>query len=129
MAYNEEDFLLLSGLQHFAFCRRQWALIHIEQQWADRLQLCAQGMCPEEILCCDVPEDALFYGGDTPSGNRCLYAGTSGAGKSHAAGNARTFCTAIYPEGEANEKSQRLFVKGTLPFKALPQKKGKGLFA
>ncbi len=33
--YNEEDFLLLSGIQHFTFCRRQWALIHIEQQWAE----------------------------------------------------------------------------------------------
>ncbi len=31
--YPEEDWLALSGLQHFAFCRRQWALIHIEQQW------------------------------------------------------------------------------------------------
>lgn len=26
---------MLSGLQHFAYCRRQWALIHIEQQWAE----------------------------------------------------------------------------------------------
>lgn len=33
--YKEEDYLMLSGLQHFAFCRRQWALIHVEQQWAD----------------------------------------------------------------------------------------------
>lgn len=146
MAYNEEDFLQLSGLQHFAFCRRQWALIHIEEQWAenlltvqgdifhekahnsdnrelrgdvlitrgmqihsptlgisgecdvvefyrrpggvllpgrdgtwrpypveykrgspkatdaDRLQLCAQGMCLEEMLCCEISEGALFYG-------------------------------------------------------------------
>lgn len=146
MEINEETYLQLSGLQHFAFCRRQWALIHIEQQWAenlltaegellhekahdsdererrgdviqtrgmkihspnlgisgacdvvefyrsdhgvaldgeegtwqpypveykrgapkvtdaDRLQLCAQGMCLEEMLCCDVPEGALFYG-------------------------------------------------------------------
>lgn len=146
MVYKEDDFLQLSGLQHFAFCRRQWALIHIEQQWAenlltvqgnilhekahnhdsrelrgdllitrgmqihsstlgisgacdvvefcrtekgipmpgqdglwqpypveykrgspkvtdaDRLQLCAQGMCLEEMLCCDIPEGALFYG-------------------------------------------------------------------
>lgn len=146
MAYNEDDYLQLSGLQHFAFCRRQWALIHIEQQWAenlltvqgnilhekahdrdsresrgdvlifrgmqihsptlgvsgacdvvefhrasggialpgrdglwqpypveykrgapkisdaDRLQLCAQGMCLEEMLCCDILEGALFYG-------------------------------------------------------------------
>lgn len=146
MIYPEEDFLQLSGLQHFSFCRRQWALIHIEQQWmenlltvqgnilhekahdpnsrenrrdlrivrgmaihsralgvsgecdvvefrrssegvplpgqeglwqpypveykrgapktidADRLQLCAQGMCLEEMLCCEIPEGALFYG-------------------------------------------------------------------
>lgn len=146
MIYPEEDFLQLSGLQHFAFCRRQWALIHIEQQWAenlwtvqgnilhekahdsskgefrgnllitrgmqihslslgisgncdvvefyqsatgislpgreglwqpypveykrgspkttdaDRLQLCTQGMCLEEMLCCEIPEGALFYG-------------------------------------------------------------------
>ena len=146
MNYDESDFLMLSGIQHFSFCRRQWALIHIEDQWAenlrttegeilherahdasirekrgdiisvrgvsihsstlgisgqcdvleyrrnskgvpirgldglwipypveykrgepkmtdaDRLQLCAQGMCLEEMLCCDVPEGALFYG-------------------------------------------------------------------
>ncbi|WP_160037043.1 CRISPR-associated protein Cas4 [Paenibacillus sp. An7] len=35
--YNEEDYLLLSGIQHFNFCRRQWALIHIEQQWSDNV--------------------------------------------------------------------------------------------
>lgn len=146
MTYREEDYLLLSGLQHFKFCRRQWALIHIEQQWAenyrtvdgalmhskahekgsaesrgdllivrslsvfsptlgvsgecdvvefhrtpdgislngrdglwqpypveykrgrhnertgDQLQLCAQAMCLEEMLCCDIPEGALYYG-------------------------------------------------------------------
>lgn len=146
MIYPEENLLQLSGLQHFAFCRRQWALIHIEQQWqenlrtvegkllhrrahddqqrerrgnililrglhvasrtlgisgkcdvvefhadpagvplqgeeglwrpypveykrgspkahdADLLQLCAQAMCMEEMLCCTVPEGSLFYG-------------------------------------------------------------------
>ncbi len=36
--YHEEDFLAISGLQHFAFCRRQWALIHIEQQWQENLR-------------------------------------------------------------------------------------------
>ncbi|MGI6182224.1 MULTISPECIES: CRISPR-associated protein Cas4 [Eubacteriales] len=35
---QEEDYLPLSGLQHFAFCRRQWALIHIERQWAENLR-------------------------------------------------------------------------------------------
>lgn len=37
MAHTEEDYLLLSGIQHFSFCRRQWALIHIEQQWEENL--------------------------------------------------------------------------------------------
>ena len=144
--YREEDLLPLSGIQHFAFCRRQWALIHLEQQWqenlrtvegdllhrrahdgtqrerrgdtltlrglpvvsyalglsgqcdvvefradssgvslqgeeglwrpfpveykrgrpkphqADELQLCAQAMCLEEMLCCAIPAGALFYG-------------------------------------------------------------------
>lgn len=144
--YREEDLLPLSGIQHFAFCRRQWALIHLEQQWqenlrtvegdllhrkahdgtqrerrgdtltlrglpvvsyalglsgqcdvvefradssgvslqgeeglwrpfpveykrgrpkphqADELQLCAQAMCLEAMLCCAIPAGALFYG-------------------------------------------------------------------
>lgn len=32
---NRDDYLLMSGIQHFCFCRRQWALIHIEQCWAE----------------------------------------------------------------------------------------------
>ena len=144
--YASDDCLMISGLQHFRFCRRQWALIHIEQQWAenlrtvegeflharahdeqlresrdglwivrglrvqslalglsgqcdvvefrrdeagvplagksglwlpypveykrgapkqdscDALQLCAQAMCLEEMLCCEIPSGALFYG-------------------------------------------------------------------
>ena len=28
----------MSGLQHFLFCRRQWALTHIETQWDDNLR-------------------------------------------------------------------------------------------
>lgn len=38
MEHQEEDYLLLSGIQHFAFCRRQWALIHIEQQWEENVR-------------------------------------------------------------------------------------------
>jgi len=41
MMYSEEDYLMLSGLQHFAFCRRQWAIIHIEQQWAENYRTTA----------------------------------------------------------------------------------------
>lgn len=37
MEYAEDNYLMLSGIQHFKFCRRQWALIHIEQQWAENV--------------------------------------------------------------------------------------------
>lgn len=35
MEYKEDEMLMLSGIQHFMFCKRQWALIHLEQQWAE----------------------------------------------------------------------------------------------
>ena len=35
MEYAEDDYLMISGIQHFKFCRRQWALINVEQQWAE----------------------------------------------------------------------------------------------
>lgn len=40
--YLPEEWLPLSGIQHFVFCRRQWALIHIEQQWKENV-LTAEG--------------------------------------------------------------------------------------
>lgn len=33
--YSEDEFLPLSGLQHIAFCERQWALIHLHQVWIE----------------------------------------------------------------------------------------------
>lgn len=38
MSYSEDEYLMLSGIQHFVFCRRQWALAYIEQQWEDNLR-------------------------------------------------------------------------------------------
>ena len=35
--YDEDQMLMLSGIQHYMFCPRQWALIHIEQQLANDL--------------------------------------------------------------------------------------------
>lgn len=35
MTYNDEDLIQLSAIQHYAFCRRQCALIHIEQVWIE----------------------------------------------------------------------------------------------
>ena len=80
----------LSALQHYAFCPRQCALIHNEQAWAenylvevdtktgrlkpveykrgkpkldpiDEIQLCAQGLCLEEMTGQTVSEGALWY--------------------------------------------------------------------
>ncbi|MEK3936851.1 CRISPR-associated protein Cas4 [Sporosarcina sp. FSL W7-1349] len=35
--YDSSEFLSLSGIQHFEFCERQWALIHIEQEWEENV--------------------------------------------------------------------------------------------
>ena len=35
MANDDSDFLMISGLKHFQFCRRRWALVHIEQLWEE----------------------------------------------------------------------------------------------
>ena len=42
MYYTDDEMLMLSGIQHYMFCPRQWALIHIEQQWTDN-RLTAEG--------------------------------------------------------------------------------------
>ena len=36
--YEEDEFLQLSGIQHFSFCRRQWALAYIELQWNENVR-------------------------------------------------------------------------------------------
>ena len=36
--YEEEDILQLSGIQHFVFCKRQWALAYIEMQWQENVR-------------------------------------------------------------------------------------------
>jgi len=36
--YSEDDLLSLSGIQHFAFCERQWGLIHVENQWVENVR-------------------------------------------------------------------------------------------
>ncbi len=33
--FSEAELLPISGLQHLVFCKRQCALIHVEQQWAE----------------------------------------------------------------------------------------------
>lgn len=35
---NSDEYLQMSGIQHFSFCRRQWALSYLEQQWQENLR-------------------------------------------------------------------------------------------
>ena len=42
LEYTPDDLLPLSGIQHFLFCRRQWALIYVETQWKENV-LTAEG--------------------------------------------------------------------------------------
>ena len=47
--YNEDAYLLLSGIQHFSFCRRQWALIHIEQVWHENARTAEGHLIHERV--------------------------------------------------------------------------------
>ena len=47
MPYSDEDCIAISGLQHLAFCKRQWGLIHLNQEWAENY-LTAQGKIMHE---------------------------------------------------------------------------------
>lgn len=42
MSYSEDDFIPISALQHFSFCPRQCALIHVERAWQENV-LTAEG--------------------------------------------------------------------------------------
>jgi CRISPR-associated exonuclease Cas4 len=35
--YNEEDFIMISALQHYVYCPRQCGLIHVEDVWQENL--------------------------------------------------------------------------------------------
>ena len=46
--YNEDNLLPLSGIQHFAYCERQWGLIHVENQWVENLRT-AEGRLHQRV--------------------------------------------------------------------------------
>jgi len=45
--FDEADLLPLSGLSHFLFCERRWALIHVERLWEEN-QFTAEGRVMHE---------------------------------------------------------------------------------
>ncbi len=52
--YPPDAWLPLSGIQHFIFCRRQWALIHVERQWQEN------GLTAEGRILHDRADDPFF---------------------------------------------------------------------
>lgn len=51
-----DDYLMMSGIQHYCFCRRQWALIHIEQQWKENWRTIAGNIIHERVHDSDIRE-------------------------------------------------------------------------
>lgn len=47
MPYSDEDCIAISGLQHLAFCKRQWGIIHLDQEWGENF-LTAEGRIMHE---------------------------------------------------------------------------------
>lgn len=46
--YSDDQLLMLSGVQHFIFCKRQWALIHLENQWQENVRTIAGNIAHEK---------------------------------------------------------------------------------
>lgn len=62
--YPEFELLPLSGLQHLFYCERQWALIHLEQQWAEN-RFTARGRVLHRVVD-EAPRSAVGSGGRAP---------------------------------------------------------------
>ena len=45
---EDDDLLAIAGLQHFAFCRRQWVLLPIESRWAENFPTADGTLMPEK---------------------------------------------------------------------------------
>ena len=49
MSFDERDFIPISALQHYLYCPRQCALIHIEQVWADSVDTSLGNILHEKV--------------------------------------------------------------------------------
>ncbi|NJL53570.1 MAG: CRISPR-associated protein Cas4 [Hydrococcus sp. SU_1_0] len=58
--FTNDEYVMLSALQHFAFCPRQCALIHIEQAWAENIYT-LRGMRVHEKV--HQPDDEIIEAG------------------------------------------------------------------
>lgn len=60
-AFEDDDLLPLSGLQHQAFCGRQCALFHVEGLWLENQRTVEGRHLHERVLACE-PEHVQPYG-------------------------------------------------------------------
>ena len=58
-ANQVDDYVMISALQHTAYCPRQCALIHVEQTWDENLFTMRGNRVHERV---DIPEDELIEG-------------------------------------------------------------------
>ena len=82
---------------------------------ADRLQLCCQAMCLEEMLCCCVPEGSLFYGETRRRDVVEFTAELRGQGSQYAFRDASFGGAWVNAKGKAVQKLQCLLNKRYLP--------------
>jgi CRISPR-associated exonuclease Cas4 len=54
--FDPEDYVMLSALQHYVFCPRQFALIHIDRVWDENIYTLRGQMVHERV---NIPEDEL----------------------------------------------------------------------
>lgn len=68
--FTADEYVMLSALQHYAFCPRQCALIHIEQAWAENIYT-LRGIRVHETV--NVPGDELIEAGIRVERSLSLY--------------------------------------------------------
>jgi len=53
MVESDDRFIFISALQHYAYCPRQFALIHIEQVWAENFYTAHGNLLHERVDSCE----------------------------------------------------------------------------
>jgi len=56
---NTDDYVMLSALQHYVYCPRQFALIHIEQVWDENLYTLRGQRVHDKV---DIPDSEIVEG-------------------------------------------------------------------
>jgi CRISPR-associated exonuclease Cas4 len=83
-----DDMLQMSGIQHFCFCRRQWALIHLEQQWRENLRTTEGHLLHEvchDVECSESRRDFFTVRGMQVASQRLQLSGACDVVEFHAA--------------------------------------------